>query len=170
MNRWLIIFLLSISYVSQLNADTVSGFAMIKNIDKFDDLRFVYQRSFHDKIEVVVTREKRADGINLRVLIWPMDPKSGKYLSPKLAESSVPDSIFNGLVASISRLDMIAKSLETQQEGLDGSNWLIELRKGGMRIGQFRHSPSIESDNEFRMIGLRILDLANIQIPKEAIY
>jgi len=165
-----ILSVLAAAFLGCSISNAANGFAVLSNITEFDDVRFVYERSFHDKIEVVVTREKRSDGVNLRVITWPMDKKSGKYLSPTLAELSVSETAFIKLCAQLSRGVMLSKSLEKQTESLDGSDWLIELRKGGLRIGQSRHSPNTEHDTEFRMIGLQILSLAKIEIPKEALY
>jgi len=149
------------------SSSSAPGLAFIR---EFDEIRFLYLRSFDPQIEIIVRRPslKKDKPPLLRASVVQQRMPEGQGIST--SEKEISEKVYRELTAYVLREDLIERSLVEREGGADGSTWILEGRKGQFIVRHVRWCPPYYGDKTFVAIGKRFLELAEIKIPDEKFY
>jgi len=169
MKRWLIFLVVLLNGCTKVPPSALQpGLQFFTDID---EVRFVCSRSFHGEIEIVVRRPYHSPQAppELRATINTPGKKPSDS-ETKHTEKKISEELFAELRSYVTRKDLIEHSLVESPVSTDGSLWILEGRKGDFVISHRRLNPLYGSDAAFVAIGMRLLDIADISIPKKELY
>ena len=127
--------------------------------------RFIWFRSFNNPITIKI--EKDNDNVNLS---WKEIERNRLYSPEKLIVNktkSISLGEWEGFISRINSYNFWTKQNQAEQVGVDGSLWILEGCQGDMYKHFDIYSPK---DDDYRKIGLYLLNLTDLQIPKDEIY
>lgn len=139
-----------------------------------DEVKFTYLRAFHDKIEISAFSQ----GPNWKnpepyIETTRTSYSRGPDQPPKIEYSSeqITAELFEELAAFVTREDMFDISYAGTDIGYtDGSWWILEGRKKDLVIEHRRRCPLQIPEKKIIAIGLRFLEIADIDIATDEIY
>lgn len=151
-------------------------------LEGFHDLeyvKFTLERAFHPAIEITAYPnvsypgyDRRFDTpfLEIRKTVYDAEASHFKVVSEERVEITLSE--FSELEALVARQDMFDASYTGTESMLttDGSWWILEGKKADLVIQHKRRNPLDYPELKIVTIGLRFLELADIELSDDEIY